>query len=70
MVEYTAEELEELRTTLGSMGGYLAKDKTGYIWNNYKRITGSKENQPCTCPSSGKLWQKAINAINTYLKEN
>ena len=48
MVEYTAEELEELRTTLGSMGGYLPKDKTGYIWNNYKRITNSKENQPCT----------------------
>ena len=70
MLDYTEEELKELKTTMSSMGGYLPKDLTGYIWDNYKRITNSKENQPCTCPSSGKLWQKAINAINTYLKEN
>lgn len=70
MVEYTEQELAELIETLKTMGGYLPKDKTVYIWDNYKRITGSKENQPCMCPSSGKLWQKAITAINTYLKEN
>lgn len=65
---FTEEELKELKLVMETIGSYLPTDKTNYIWDSYLRITGKRENRPCTCKSSGSLWAKAINTIREYLK--
>lgn len=67
---FSEEELTQLRKTIEGIGNYLPTDKTHYIWSSYVKIKGQKEPQPCTCPSSGKLWGKAIETIKDYLKNN
>ena len=67
---FSKEELAELRKTIEGIGNYLPTDKTHYIWSNYIKITGKPEPTPCTCPSSGKLWGKALETIREYLKNN
>ena len=67
---FTQEELTELKSVIETIGSYLPKDKTNYIWSNYIKIKGKPEPTPCTCPSSGKLWGNAINTIKEYLKNN
>lgn len=69
-MEYTTEEITELKQKMASVGSYLPKELTGYVWNNYKKISGSKEPQPCNCPSSGNLWRKALTTINEFLTKN
>jgi len=66
-MEYTNEELKELKEVIGSITNRIPQDKVGFIWNNYKRISGDKSNQPCTCKSSAGLWGKALETIRTYL---
>ena len=67
-MEYTKEELKELREIIGSITNRIPQDKVSYIWNNYKRISGDKAPQPCTCKSSAGLWGKALQTIQTYLR--
>ena len=66
-MDYTNEELKELKEVMGSITSRIPQDKVSYIWNNYKRISGDKSNQPCTCKSSAGLWGKAVETIRTYL---
>ena len=66
-MDYTNEELKELKEVMGSITSRIPHDKVSYIWNNYKRISGDKSNQPCTCKSSAGLWGKAVETIRTYL---
>ena len=68
-MEYTENELKELREVIGSITDRIPQDKVSYIWNNYKKISGDKSNQPCTCKSSAGLWGNALKTITTYLKE-
>lgn len=68
-MQYTEDELKELREVIGSITDRIPQDKVSYVWNNYKRISGDKAPQPCTCKSSGGLWSKALQTIVTYLKE-
>ena len=65
---FSEEELVELRKVIDSIGAYLPENKTHFIWSNYTKITGKPEPKPCSCPSSGKLWKKAIDTIREYLK--
>lgn len=64
---FSKEELAELKQTMDSIKNYLPTDKTHYIWSTYTKITGKKEPKPCNCPSSGKLWAKAIQTIREHL---
>ena len=66
---YSEEEFTELKTFVEGLGSYLPTDKTHYIWSNYVKIKGKSEPKPCTCPSSGKLWAKAIQTIRDYIKQ-
>jgi hypothetical protein len=67
-MNYTEQELQELRNIVGSITDRIPQEHVSYIWNNHKRITGSTAPQPCTCPSSGKLWGDALQSIREYLK--
>ena len=65
---FSEAEFEGLKTTVSSITNHIPKDKMGFIWESYKRISGSKEPQPCSCPSSAGHWRKAFNVVSEYVK--
>jgi len=67
---YTEEELSGLKSMLGRINTHIPTELAGDVWNNYKKISGSRENQPCQCGSSASLWRKAVDTIHNYVKEN
>ena len=67
-MEYTENELNELREVIGSITDRIPQDKVSFIWNNYKKISGDKSSQPCTCKSSAGLWGNALKTITDYLR--
>jgi len=67
---YTKEEFISLKQTIDGIGNHLPEGLVGMIWDNYKKISGSNENQPCTCGSSASLWRKAVETIRNYINQN
>lgn len=67
---YTNEDFKLLRETIQSITSHIPEQQAGYVWNNYKAISGSNENQPCMCGSSAGLWRKAVDTIREYIKTN
>lgn len=63
MSEINKEEIVELANKITT---YIPKDLMSSVWENYKKISGSKEPQPCSCPSSAGLWRKAMTTIRDY----
>lgn len=57
---------EKVNELVKSISTYIPKNKMSEVWQTYKDISGSKEPQPCSCPSSGKLWRKAMDTIREY----
>ena len=49
-VEFTKEEWEDLVAISEKIKTDIPSSIIGEVWNYYKRITGSRENQPCKCP--------------------
>ena len=66
MSELNKDEIIELANSIST---YIPKDKMGLVWETYKRISGSREPQPCSCPSSAGLWRKAMDTIRDYANE-
>jgi len=64
---YTDSELEELKKVVDDITTHIPKDKASYIWNNYNKIQGSNETQPCMCPSSAKYWGNALRVVKAYV---
>ena len=67
---YTNEEFKELCVFASSIRDWIPEDKAGYVWNNYKKISGDNSNAPCTCGSAAPHWKRAMDTIRTYIKEN
>lgn len=67
---YTNEEFKELVEFAGSITTHIPENKAGYVWHNYRKISGSNENSPCMCGSSAGLWRKAMETIREYIKNN
>jgi hypothetical protein len=65
----TESEYIELKGKIDSIKDYLPDMLLGYVWSTYKTITGSTENQPCSCKSAGGLWLKAVTVLRDYLKK-
>ena len=65
--KFSEAEFEGLKMTVNSIKNHIPKDKMSLIWESYKVITGSKEPQPCGCPSSAGHWRKAFNAVSDYV---
>jgi len=68
MVEFTQEEIEELKTNISQIKGRIPEHLAGWVWGTYNRINGSNEKQPCGCKSAAGLWGKAYNTILDYVK--
>ena len=65
----TESEYLELKSKIDSIKEYLPDMLLGYVWDNYKKISGSNENQPCGCKSAGGLWLKAVTVLREYLNK-
>jgi len=69
MTEEEYQKLKERRSQIAQRGLTSNEDELNHVWNSYKTITGSTERRPCGCASAAKHWQKALDAIDNYLKE-
>lgn len=67
---YTNEDFKVLVETLQSITTHIPEQTAGYVWSNYKKISGSNENQPCMCGSSANHWRKAVDTCREYIKTN
>lgn len=67
--KFNKEEITEIKTNLQRIDTHIPNDLTHWVWNTYKRVTGSNENQPCSCGSAGKHWAKAVKEIKEFIKE-
>lgn len=65
---FNNEEIQEIRNNLQRITTHIPNDLADWVWSTYKKL-GGEGNKPCTCPSSGKLWRGAIEAINGYMKQ-
>ena len=64
----TESEYLELKDKIQSIKDYLPEMLLSYVWNTYKTITKSVENQPCGCKSAAGLWRKAVDVLQDYIK--
>jgi hypothetical protein len=67
---YTKEEFISLKGTADTIVNHIPTELTDFVWNNYKKISGSLESKPCNCGSAAALWLKGVNTIRTYINEN
>jgi len=65
----TVSEYNELKGFLSELGAWLPENKATYVWSNYLKLNGHTEPQPCTCPSSGKHWKKAIDFLRDWIEQ-
>ena len=70
MVKHTEEQIKEIKEKINSITTMIPESMAQWVWNTYKDITGSREPQPCSCGSSGKLWRKAVDEIKSFVNEN
>ena len=63
------EEYIDLREFITQLGSYLPDNKAGYVWALFNRLRNENEPQPCTCPSSGAHWKRAIDYLRNWVNE-
>ena len=66
---YTEAEYIEIVEIIQSISTHIPNDKMGWVWNNYKRISGDHSAQPCSCGSASGHWIKAVNTIKDFVKK-
>ena len=69
MVEYTKEEIKEMRGVMLEIKKNIPHHRAQYVWNKSQDIKGTKQAQPCACGSAANHWRDAVNTINEYLKD-
>lgn len=68
---FTKEEKIEIREYIIGMNGKINKGNFRFIWDNYKKLTDTKESEPtCTCGGMMKHWDKAVNALWKMVKND
>jgi hypothetical protein len=68
--KFTEEEYQQLKDLVARTKDYLQDGDLTLVWNSYKKITNSQENQPCGCGSAAGLWKKAVDNIKEYVTQN
>jgi len=63
------QQFKELKEKMSGITMHLPDSMLGYVWNNYKLISGNvTEPQPCGCASAAGHWIKAVNCLKDYVK--
>ena len=65
--KFNKEEWERLTDAVNSITTVIPKHQMNFVWESYKRISGSKEPTPCSCPSAAKHWRKAWQVVSEYV---
>jgi len=63
------QQFNELKNTLADIKDYIHESKMSYIWNTFKLVSGSIENQPCSCASAAGHWVRAVNALRDFVSK-
>ena len=66
---YTQAEYIELKGILDTITTHIPNDKMGWVWNNYLKITNTREPQPCSCGSAAGHWKRAVEGIRDFVKQ-
>ena len=67
---FTKEEKIEIKEYIIGMKGTIHKGNFDFIWDNYRKLTDTKEPSPnCTCGGVMKHWEKAVTALWNMVKE-
>ena len=64
---YSEAEFVELRNVMMSITTHIPNDKMSWVWNNYLKITGTREPQPCSCGSAAGHWRRAAEGIREFI---
>ena len=67
---FTNEEFTKLVETLNGIQNHIPENLAPYIWDQYKKVSGSSENRPCYCSSSAAHWRKAVDVCRGYINEH
>jgi len=62
------QEFDRLVTELESIGSFLPENKMPFLWDMANKIRKDNQPRPCACPSSAKLWSRAITELRDYTK--
>lgn len=63
-------ELQEIKEGLSKIGGYIPTEMADWVWNNYKKLSGSIEQRPCNCGSAAGHWRRAVDFLTDWVKQN
>ena len=63
------QEYNELKTHLEGIKNFLPEHLMGPFWTWCSRIRGRKENQPCGCKSSARLWSDCVEELRKFVRE-
>lgn len=66
---FTDEEFAVMVEEMKALGVYLPEHQMGKMWERCTQIRGVKENQPCSCKSSGALWKRCVDDINNFISQ-
>ena len=69
MVEFSKEEIRVMQERMSKISSHIPNNQASWLWNTYNKIKGTNEKQPCSCGSSGNLWRKGVDTINSFLKQ-
>jgi hypothetical protein len=68
--KFNEEEYQKLKDSIKDIKDYLPENLLPYIWDNYRIISGNREEpRPCSCGSAAAHWKKAVDTIKNYIKE-
>tara|TARA_R110000803_G_C11983035_1_gene320993 strand:+ start:1831 stop:2052 length:222 start_codon:yes stop_codon:yes gene_type:complete len=67
--KFSKEEIEQIREKMNRISDRIPENMARWVWGTYKRIKVTEEKQPCMCNSAARHWRKAVDTINTFLKQ-
>ena len=67
--KFTKEEITQIKDNLKQIGSHIPNHLASWVWSTYLTISGHNENQPCTCASAGKHWRRAVETIDTFVRD-
>lgn len=62
-------EFIELKKHLEGIKAFLPEHLMTPFWSWCNRIRGTKQNQPCGCKSSARLWGACVEELRKWTKE-
>ena len=66
---YTEVEFLELKEIVSKITTHRPNDRMGWVWENYRMISGDGAPQPCSCGSASGHWIKAVSVIKDFVNK-